>query len=167
MHFVDTICKDERMDVVSHRLPDGSCIDVACPLAVKLYNQNMGGVDLADQMREYYACTCRSRTRWYMRLFWFFLDLAIINAYILESVSPNHVPPIAWTGRQKKQYRSQLDFRKQLVTELISDHSSRASRGRPPIARRRSTDLTRPHFPEQLQGTANCVVCRRRYNIRK
>ena len=55
MHFVDTICKDERMDVVSHRLPDGSCIDVACPLAVKLYNQNMGGVDLADQMREYYA----------------------------------------------------------------------------------------------------------------
>ena len=96
-----------------------------------------------------------------------FLDLAIINAYILESVSPNHVPPIAWTGRQKKQYRSQLDFRKQLVTELIGDHSSRASRGRPSIARRHSTDLTRPHYPEQLQGTANCVVCRRRYNICK
>ena len=84
MHFVDTICKDERMDVVSRRLPDGSCIDVACPLAVKLYNQNMGGVDLADQMRKSYACTRRSRTRWYMRLFWFFLDLAIINAYILN-----------------------------------------------------------------------------------
>ena len=129
MHFVDTICKDECMDVVSRRLPDGSCIDVACPLAVKLYNQNMGGVDLADQMRKSYACTRRSRTRWYMRLFWFFLDLAIINAYILESVSPNHVPPIARTGQQKKQYRSQLDFRKQLVTELIGDHSSRASRG--------------------------------------
>ena len=86
MHFVDTICKDECMDVVSRRLPDGSCIDVACPLAVKLYNQNMGGVDLADQMCKYYACTRRSRTRWYMRLFWFFLDLAIINAYVLESV---------------------------------------------------------------------------------
>ena len=70
VHFVDTICKDERMDVVSRRLPDGSCIDVACPLAIKLYNQNMGGVDLADQMRKYYACTRRSRTRWYMRLFW-------------------------------------------------------------------------------------------------
>ena len=53
MHVVDTICKDVHMDVVSRRLPDGSCIDVACPLTVKLYNQNMGGVDLADQMRNH------------------------------------------------------------------------------------------------------------------
>ena len=51
------------MDVVSRQLPDGSCIDVACPLAVKLYNQNMGGVDLADQMCKYYAWTRTSRTR--------------------------------------------------------------------------------------------------------
>ena len=48
MYFVDTICKTDHTDVVSRRLPDGSSIDVACPLAVKLYNQNMGGVDLAD-----------------------------------------------------------------------------------------------------------------------
>ena len=95
-----------------------------------------------------------------------FLDLSIINAYILESVSPNHVPPIVRTGLQKKRYRSQLDFRKQLVTQLIGDHSSRASKGRPPIARRHSTDPSRPHFPEQLQGTASCVVCRRRNNER-
>ena len=88
-----------------------------------------------------------------------FLDLSVINAYILESVSPNHVPPIARTGRQKKRYRSQLDFRKQLVTQLIGDHTSRGSRSRPPIARRNIIDPARPHFPEQLQGTANCVVC--------
>ena len=129
------------MDVVSRKLKNGSCIDVACPLAVKLYNQNMGGVDLSDQMRKAYTCSRKSRTRWYMRLFWFFVDLAVVNAYILESVSPNHVPPIARTGRQKKRYRSQLDFRKQLVTQLIGDHSSRGSKGRPPIARHHSTDL--------------------------
>ena len=167
VYFVDTICKTDHTDVVSRRLPDGSSIDVACPLAVKLYNQNMGGVDLADQLRKSYTCTRKSRTRWYMRLFWFFLDLSITNAYILESVSPNHVPPIARTGRQKKRYRSQLEFRKQLVTQLIGDHSSRGSRGRPPIARRRVSDPTRPHFPEVLQGTANCVVCRKVHKIRK
>ena len=167
VYFVDTVCKYKRMDVVSRKLQDGSCSEVACPLAVKIYNQNMGGVDLADQLRKTYTCTRKSRTRWYMRLFWFFLDLSIINAYILESVSPNHVPPIARTGRQKKRYRSQLDFRKQLVTQLIGDHTSRGSRGRPPIARRNIIDPARLHFPEQLQGTANCVVCTRRYNKRK
>ena len=66
MHFVDTICKDECMDMISCQLPDGSCIDVASPSAVKLYNQNMGGVDLANQMRKSYTCTRKSRTRWYM-----------------------------------------------------------------------------------------------------
>ena len=79
----------------------------------------MGGVDLSDQMRKAYTCSRKSRTRWYMRLFWFFVDLAVVNAYILESVSPNHVPPIARTGRQKKHYRSQLDFRKQLVPQGV------------------------------------------------
>ena len=161
VNFVNTLCNYDSIDVVSRKLKDGSYIDVACPLAVKLYNQNMGGVDLADQMREAYTCSRKSRTRWYMHLFWVFLDLAIINAHILESVSPNHIPPIARTGQQKKCYRSQLDFRKQLVTQLIGDHSSRGSRGRPPIVRRHSTGPTRQHLPEQLQGTANCIVCSR------
>ena len=48
VHFVDITCEGECLDVVSRQLPDGSCINVACLLAVKLYNQNMSGVDLAD-----------------------------------------------------------------------------------------------------------------------
>ena len=93
VNFVNTLCNYNSIDVVSRKLKDGSCIDVACPLAVKLYNQNMGGVDLADHVHKAYTCSRKSRTRWYMRLFCFFLDLAIINAHILESISPNHVPP--------------------------------------------------------------------------
>ena len=84
--------------MVSCKLGYGSSIDVACHSAVKLYNQNMGVVDLADQLQGTYTCSRKSRTRWYMHLFWFFLDLSVINAYILESVSPNHFPPIAKTG---------------------------------------------------------------------
>ena len=100
VYFVNTICDYNTMGVVARKLGDGSSIDVSCPTAVKLYNQNMGGVDLADQLRGAYTCSTRkSRTRWYMRLFWFFLDLSIVNAYILESVSPNHVPPIAKTEK--------------------------------------------------------------------
>ena len=164
VNFVNTICNYNSMGVVSRKLGDGSSIEVACPTAVKLYNQNMGGVDLADQLRGAYTCTRKSRTRWYMRLLWFFLDLSIVNAYILESVSPNHVPPIAKTGRQKKRYRSQLAFRKQLAIELIGDHSSRGHRGRPVTVRRHSSGQ---HFPDELSNTADCVVCRRMHNKRK
>ena len=91
-------------------------------------------------------------------MFWFFFDLAILNSYILESVSPNHVLPIARTGRQKKRYRSHLEFRKQLAMELIGDHSSRGVRGRP----RRHISAVRhaeQHFPTQLPVNAACVVC--------
>ena len=31
-----------------------------CPDAVKAYNEHMGGVDLADQMRRFYTCTHKS-----------------------------------------------------------------------------------------------------------
>ena len=81
------------MDVVSHWLRDDSCIDVACPVAVKLYNQNISWVDLAVQMYKSQVdqelggtCSCSG-----------FLDLSIINACILESVNLNHVPHIAKT----------------------------------------------------------------------
>ena len=116
------------------------------------------GVDLADQMRRAYTCTRKSKSRWYMRMFWFLFDLAILNSYILESVSPNHVPPIARTGRQKKRYKTHLEFRKQLALELIGDHSSRGNRGRP---RRHIPAVwyAEQHFPTQLQVPPACVVC--------
>ena len=104
--FVDTICNATDTSVVTRKLSDGSHADFSCPSSVRLYNQNM---DLTDQMRRAYTCTRKSKSRWYMRMFWFFFDLAILNSYILESVSPNHVPPIARTGRQKKRYRSHLE----------------------------------------------------------
>ena len=65
VNFVNTLCNYDSIDVVSRKMKDGSCIDVACPLSVKLYNQNMGGVNLADQMRKAYTCSRKSRTRWY------------------------------------------------------------------------------------------------------
>jgi len=52
-----------------------------------------------------------------------------INSYILESVSPNHRQGIARTGRQKKQYRSHLEFRKNLAVELIASFNSRGKKG--------------------------------------
>ena len=73
----------------------------------------MGGVDLANQMHRFYTCTHRSSCKWYFRLFWFLLDLAIDNAYVLECWTRDRTPG---QGRRKN---------KELATELLSKYSSR------------------------------------------
>ena len=98
----------------------------------------------------------------------FFFDLSIVNSYILESVSPNHCPGIARTGRQKKQYRSHLEFRKSLALELIGNFSSRGKKGRP----RRTAEVVpavfdRQHYPIEFPSEGQCVVCKHRVPGRK
>ena len=68
---------------------DGSRTDVPFPSSMKLYNMNMGGVDLADQKRKAYSCT-RKSTKWYMRLFWYLVDIAIVNGHVLQLESGNY-----------------------------------------------------------------------------
>lgn len=143
--FINTISDPESVTTVARKNSDGSRTEVTCPSAVKLYNVNMGGVDLADQKRKAYSCT-RKSTKWYMRLFWFLVDVSIVNAHILESESQNC----------KK--KSQKDFRLELSSHLISCHSSRRKRGRPsdssPVVR-----FTERHFPSELTTTRQCKVC--------
>lgn len=68
-------------DVFIQRIQkDGSRIDVSCPEVVRTYNNIMGGVDRFDQLRERYAIGRRS-VKWWHRLFYFFIDLAIINSF--------------------------------------------------------------------------------------
>ncbi|KAJ8892798.1 hypothetical protein PR048_005379 [Dryococelus australis] len=43
-----------------------------------MYNALMGGVDLFDQLREQYAVGSRS-LKWVHRIFYFLLDLAVVN----------------------------------------------------------------------------------------
>ena len=73
--FVETFCGDTDQTTVTHKLGDGSRIMVNCPTSVKLYNQYMGGVDLADQLRNTYTCSHKSAHKWYMRLFWLFRNI--------------------------------------------------------------------------------------------
>ena len=47
---------------------------------------------MADQKRKLYSCSRKSKKKWYMRIFWFLLDTAVVNAHILECESPNHRP---------------------------------------------------------------------------
>ena len=45
--FIQTICLPGEAGTVMRKNKDGTRTAVSCPLAVKLYNEHMGGVDLA------------------------------------------------------------------------------------------------------------------------
>lgn len=57
-------------------------IDVACPQIVRLYNKNMGGVDLFDMLMHLYKLPSRAK-RWPVPLISFMIDLSLVNAFLL------------------------------------------------------------------------------------
>lgn len=63
-----------------------SKINVDCPNAIKLYNNNMGGVDLMDQLKSAYQLDRRAKLRFYLRLFFDLFDVALVNSYIIYKI---------------------------------------------------------------------------------
>jgi hypothetical protein len=55
------------------------------PRLVNDYNHHMGGVDIADQLRQYYSTQMRTLRNWFPLFLWL-LDTAVINAYIMRSI---------------------------------------------------------------------------------
>ena len=79
------------------------------PEVVKVYNSGMNGVDVNDQYRSYYPPGTTLR-KWWKYLLWFFMNLSMVNAFILEKLA----------GKRK---RTQLDFRRELAKLLIAGYN--------------------------------------------
>ena len=58
--FIQTICDPSETRTIMSRNKDDSRTVVSCLLSVKIYNEKMGGVDLADSKRQVYSYS-RSR----------------------------------------------------------------------------------------------------------
>jgi len=76
------------------------------PKIINDYNYHMGGVDIADQLRSYYSTQLTVRRTW-MPLFFWLLDTAIINSFII--------------CKNLKLCDNHKSFRLQLVNDLIKD----------------------------------------------
>ena len=111
VHFLSTQSNPVGDETVNRKQCDGTVNQVPSAPVVKSYNKNMGGVDLHDQMRGYYAVGAKAR-KWWRYIFWFCLDVGIVNSFILERKVPNH------------RSRTQLKFRVELAKDLIGDFSS-------------------------------------------
>jgi hypothetical protein len=58
-------------------------ICISRPLAIQEYNNNMGGVDLADQRRMHCNSTIKGLHRWWLKVFFYLLDVGTSNALVL------------------------------------------------------------------------------------
>ena len=69
--------------VVRRMQRDTTALEVPAPASIISYNKWMGGVDKGDQIRQYYHFRLKSR-KFYKYIFWFLIDVCIVNSYILH-----------------------------------------------------------------------------------
>jgi len=104
---------------ILRRNRDGTRTEISCPKAVATYNRIMGGVDKFDQLRERYAIGRRS-VKWWHRIFYYLIDLAIVNAFVM------------WKLSKRTGSHDQLTFRIRLARQLIGNFSNRKRKGKVP-----------------------------------
>lgn len=90
VHFISTQSNPVGDETVNRKQRNRTIIQVPTVPVVKAYNKNMGGVDVHDQMRGYYAIGAKLR-KWWRYLFWFCFDVSIVNSFILEKKALNQL----------------------------------------------------------------------------
>lgn len=100
-------------------------ISIPQPSLVRMYNQNMGGVDRSDQNISLYRTGIRGK-KWYFCLFTHCVDMAIQNAWQLH--------------RRNKGTLDQLAFRRRIATSILNANTKNKTYavGRP--SNRENTD---------------------------
>lgn len=84
---------------------DRKRIEVGRPYSIQEYNKFMGGVDLMDRMIAHYPRGLKNK-KWYLRVFFHFLNVSIINSWILYRKKCTDIPllnfkaSIVWTMLQ-------------------------------------------------------------------
>lgn len=123
--FSATVWKDNKIDTLLSNFvgsqPVGKVarydkkqkrkVEVPCPKIVQEYNMHMGGVDLMDSFLGRYHIRMKSR-KWYLRLFYHLIDLAVINYWVL--MKKNCIAK----GIPKKQLSNLGQFRNELAAIL-------------------------------------------------
>jgi hypothetical protein len=66
-------------------------VNIHIPAVIKAYNRGMGGVDCCDQLLSFYWMKTKAK-KWYRRVLYHFMDLALINSFILYRATNEKAP---------------------------------------------------------------------------
>lgn len=126
------------------------------PNCINDYNLHMGSVDRSDMMIVHVECIRRS-TRWYKKLFFHLLDIAILNSHAIF---------LCKTGKKPTLQSFHFELIRQLIENNMEPRISRQRGGRPSIGEN-PTRLTQRHFPALVPSTEKkknvtrvCHVCK-------
>lgn len=142
---------------------------VPIPPAIHEYNKNMGGVDLSDQLFQYYDVS-RKTVRWWRTIFYHMIDMAIVNSLVIY----NEV-----RVKQGEKKVTQLVFRQKLAEELARpwkdkagllvnspcSSSPQSSTNSSPTTSTFSRPDTAVHLPMELDTRKNCKLCYAKYKV--
>ncbi|XP_064635763.1 piggyBac transposable element-derived protein 4-like [Lineus longissimus] len=119
------------------------------PVCISEYNKYMGGVDLMDQLLQYYEFPHWSH-KWYTPIYHRIREVAVVNGFILyKKVNPQ--------GKM-----THLKFRQGVIDGLVQGlASTRKRRGRQSLAADRDLRLTERHFgwTPTKNYKPDCSVC--------
>ncbi|XP_048576402.1 piggyBac transposable element-derived protein 2-like [Nematostella vectensis] len=112
---LSTVCEAGGDDTVTRRRKINgqfTQVEINRPPSVSLYCKHMGGVDLSDQHRSYYTVSSRRHVKWWKYLFYFYMDISIINAWQLH-------------GQSAEAKLTNFEFRLALAKSLIGTYEGR------------------------------------------
>ena len=133
------------------------------PVSVLNY-ENMGGVDLKDQLLQPYLLERKKMSKWYIKLFRRLHNITVLNCMVICRAN---------SGQTKIDH---FKFRVELVQALLTEHGSESVRK---FQGHHSTDknvprLLKRHFPERIPPTEKkatptkrCVVCYKKIEGRR
>ena len=91
MHSVTMLFRNAEEMAKTSTVPQrqkrsSSKMQVSCSDVIKLHNKGKGGVDLIDQWAEAYHLDRKSTIRFYLRIFFCFMDIRCANNYIVYNM---------------------------------------------------------------------------------
>ena len=92
------------------RTKDEGIVKIRRPKVIEYYNTYMGGVDLADKKRLHANSTIMGSNRWWLKLFYYNLDVGTANALILYNLAVH---------TDKNNHLNITEYKKKLVLSLV------------------------------------------------
>jgi Transposase IS4 len=139
--------------VTVQRKVKNTVIDIQKPTVIIDYTAQMGAVDHANQMAASYNFA-RKSLKWWRKMFFWSLELAVINSYILFNITQE---------RTQMPKASHLDYRRALITQLVGTVRHTAKRrGRPSTSDRAERLDAKTHFLGLAEKQRDCAVCSNR-----
>ena len=129
-------------------------VEIDRPISIANYNQYMGGVDLADMRRLHCNSTIMGQNRWWLKLFFYLLDVGTSNALVLHNEAKKKINPESFRPMNI------VDFKMKIVESLVGQkiNEPESAQEAPP-----------EHTLTRIEGDIRmaCARCAMRYKGRR